>query len=193
MKKIITALLFFILSTQLAFARKCELPEPWKNLCPLLAQRVAQKDPKMKLSEDSARALEIFLINTPLSPIELSALQENLPKTTLELLMAVKFRNVSFDEAESMAHYLHAVVQFCQFKNAPAFDNNTSHIIGREWHEIDYSGEGMTWQKQKQHYSQYGVVDFKRTEHLKKFFPVESKPPYFIKIYKPQGCHFNDE
>ena len=34
-------------------------------------------------------------------------------------------------------------------------------IIGREWHEIDYSGESMTWQKQKIKYAPYGISNFK--------------------------------
>ena len=42
--------------------------------------------------------------------------------------------------------------------------NNTSHIIGRNWWEINYSGENMTWQGQKTKYAPYGITDFKSVE-----------------------------
>ncbi|KIJ88837.1 hypothetical protein [Rickettsia asembonensis] len=85
-----------------------------------------------------------------------------------------------------MAKYLQELVGFYNFQNVAAFDENTSHIIGRQWHEIDYSGESMTWQGQKAKYARYDITDFKSVDCLKKFFKVESKLPYFTKIYKPQ-------
>lgn len=110
-----------------------------------------------------------------------------LPKTTLELLMAVQSRMLPLSEAEKMAGYLEEIVGKFNFKNPRAFDENTSHIIGREWHEIDYAGENMTWQKQKLKYQVYNIDNFKTLENLTKFFPVESKLPYFKKIYRPQN------
>ena len=53
--------------------------------------------------------------------------------------------------------YLQELIEYYNFQNVAAFDENTSHIIGRQWHEIDYSGEGMTWQGQKAKYARYGV------------------------------------
>ena len=84
-----------------------------------------------------------------------------------------------------MADYLRKLVKEFQFQNVGAFDENTSHIIGRDWHEIDYSNEGMTWQKQKAHYAPYGIKNFKSQEYLVNFFSVDSKLPYFKKTYKP--------
>jgi hypothetical protein len=97
--------------------------------------------------------------------------------------MAINKRGVDFKEAELMAKYLKEFVDRCQFQNVTAFDNNTSHIIGREWHEIDCSGEGMSWKKQKEKYAAYGILNFKSLENLKKFFSIESQLPYFKKIY----------
>ncbi|MEY4463852.1 MAG: hypothetical protein RLZZ81_823 [Pseudomonadota bacterium] len=85
-----------------------------------------------------------------------------------------------------MAKYLQEFIKSYNFQNVAAFENNTSHIIGRQWHEIDYFGEGMTWQGQKAKYAPYGIVGFKSVDCLKKFFQVESKLPYFAKIYKPK-------
>jgi hypothetical protein len=58
--------------------------------------------------------------------------------------------------------------------------------MGRQWHEIDYSGEGMTWEKQKAFYAPYGIDHFKSLACLEEFFKVESQLPYFRKIYKPK-------
>ncbi len=185
MQKIAILLLITVAFVQQAYARECHLPESYKNLCGILEQRLNQNTPKMKLTEAEVVALEQFL--TTKTFVNIHHLQWLLPKTTIELLMAIRFRDLPSDEAESIAHYLKTLVESCQFQNIKAFDNNTSHIIGREWYEIDYSGEGMTWEKQKAHYTPYGITNFKTLENVKKFFPVESKSPYFKKIYKPTG------
>jgi len=140
----------------------------------------------MKLQESNAKSLEQFLNSTDYNFIYLAELQNFLPKTTLELLIAINERNLDKKEADLMAKYLQGLLKSVNFQNVTAFDNNTSHIIGRQWHEIDYSGEGMTWQGQKAKYAPYDISDFKSVDCLKKFFIVESKLPYFNKIYKPQ-------
>ncbi len=117
----------------------------------------------------------------------MSQLQFIMPKTSTELLMATYKRGLNKSEAEKMAKYLIKLVDFYKFKNLPAFDNNTSHLIGREWYEIDYSGENMTWKKQKEKYAPYGISNFKSLVCLQKFFPVESKLPYFNKVYQPMN------
>lgn len=159
----------------------------WPTLSPLVQARVNQKSRKMKLTSDDANQFRKFLENLEEPAPQLSALQSILPKTTIELLMAVSQRGLALSEAEKMASYLSSVVDQFKFSNISAFDENTSHIIGREWHEIDYSGENMTWEKQKAKYQPYGVDHFKSLECLKKFIPVESKLPYFKKIYKPKS------
>jgi hypothetical protein len=147
---------------------------------------VNQREKKMKLQPADAEQFKAFLANLQEPTPKLKSLQTILPKTTVELLMAVSKRGVSLNEAEKMAEYLKEVVDEFQFTYPEAFDENTSHIIGREWSEIDYSGEGMTWQKQKAKYRPYGIQDFKTLGHLKKFIPVESKLSYFDKTYKPK-------
>lgn len=166
-------------------ARSCHLLKEWQPLCPILQSRVEQKAHKMKLNESAAHTLEQHLQTEQFNFVYLAKLQQLMPKTTTELLMAAYNRGLNKREADLMAKYLIAEVNLYQFKNLPAFDNNTSHIIGREWYEIDYSGENMTWKKQKEKYTPYGVLHFKSLACLKKFFSVESKLPYFNKIYKP--------
>lgn len=176
---------FGLFTVSHTIARECHLPSQWQGLCRILNARVAQARPKMKLKEAEARTLEKFLSSTNCNFPHLNNLQAVLPKTTLELLMAIHKRGLMSDEAELMADYLEKITIAFQFQNVTAFDENTSHIIGREWHEIDYSGEGMTWQKQKAHYAPYGIEHFKSQKCLLKFFQVESTLPYFRKIYKP--------
>ncbi|CDZ76626.1 hypothetical protein BN59_00900 [Legionella massiliensis] len=166
-------------------ARECHLPNEWQKLCPVLQSRVEQTSHKMKLQDSEAQALENYIQNTDFNFLYLSKLQDLMPKTTTELWMATYNRGLNKNETEKMAEYLITEVKFYKFKNLPAFDNNTSHIIGREWHEIDYSGENMTWEKQKEKYAPYGISNFKSLQCLQKFFPVESKLPYFNKIYQP--------
>lgn len=186
MKKIILLLILsFYCDIPPTVARECNLSTQWQKLCCVLSARVAQKQPKMKLEESDVVEFESFLGAIPNVPY-LNDLQTVLPKTTVELLMAIHTRALSSAEAEQMAAYLKRVTEAFKFKNVAAFDENTSHIIGREWHEIDYSGEGMTWKKQKAFYAPYGIDHFKSLECLRKFFPVESRMPYFRKIYKPK-------
>lgn len=159
----------------------------WQPLKNIVESRVHQSKSKMKLTPGQMQSFETFLIGIePLPTAELQKLQEKMPKTTVELLRSVEGRGVSLIEAQKMAAYLDALYDQFEFKNPAPFDENTSHIIGRTWSEIDYSGENMTWEKQKLKYKPYGIQDFKSLEMLKKFFPVESKLPYFQKIYKPR-------
>ncbi|MBX9804943.1 MAG: hypothetical protein K2Y18_04215 [Alphaproteobacteria bacterium] len=167
-------------------ARECRLPSEWQELCRILNARVAQKQPKMKLEDAEASSLETFLRETKADLPNLNALKTILPKTTLELLMAIHKRGLSAEESELMAAYLKDLTAAFQFQNVGAFDNNTSHIIGREWHEIDYTGEGMTWKKQRAKYAPYGITHFKSLDCLEKFFPVEARLPYFRTSYKPR-------
>lgn len=188
MKFLSIFVLFVLYIGQVQASRHCNMPEVWQSLCPILERRIEQTQSKMKLQEPIVLDLESFL-NKRHYPFEaLHALQKVMPKTTIELLMAVRFRGVSVEHAEGIARYIKTIVNACQFKNKSAFDENTSHIIGREWQEIDYSGEGMTWQKQKSKYASFGITNFKTEENVKKFFSVESRLPYFKKIYQPENC-----
>lgn len=164
------------------------LPDQWNPLTPIINARLNQKETKMKLNQHDVDDIEILLCKVSDTVPNLLALQCQLPKTTLELVRAVAQRNVTTNDAESMAEYLQYIVESFKFENIQSFDENTSHIIGREWYEIDYSGENMTWQEQELRYTRYGIQNFKSAAMLKKFFPVESECPYFKKIYRPQGA-----
>jgi hypothetical protein len=174
------------LGNSATLGKPCNLKEPWQVLCPMIAQRLTQIAQKMKLNETEVTQFEQFINATKYDFTNIQHLQPSMPKTSLELLMAVSFRNVAPNETEAMAAYLQRLIATCDFKNLKAFDNNTSHIIGRDWPQIDYSGERMTWQNQKKHYESYGIHNFKTEKHLKLFFPVESTLPYFTKIYQPK-------
>ena len=71
--------------------------------------------------------------------------------------------------------------------NPTPFDENCSHVVGREWQDIDYRDEGMTWQKQQAIYVPKGVANFKDVANFRQFFRVESKAPYFQKLYQVKG------
>lgn len=187
MKKslIIIAITMIFILVKPVMSRQCNLPEQWQKLCPVLQARIEQPVSKMKLQEAETQQFENYIKNMHTKFLYLPRLQSLMPKTTTELLMAIYKRGLDKSEADKMAHYLIEQVKFYKFKNLAAFDNNTSHIIGREWYEIDYSGESMTWQKQQQKYAPYGIVNFKSLKCLQKFFPVESRLPYFNKLYQP--------
>jgi len=161
------------------------LPKQWIELQSILKQRLHQKSPKMKLTREEVKSLEKYLSELRIAAPNLIKLKSLLPKTTLELLRATHERNLPLTEAEAMAAYLSEFTQKQNFQNVNAFDENTSHIIGREWSEIDYTGEGMTWQNQRKKYLPHGITNFKSKENLIKFFRVESTLPYFRKIYRP--------
>lgn len=177
----------FLMGSFSAYAGDLAIPAAWDPLKPILMSRVSQNNLKMKLKPELVEGFSVFLKKLKSPAPQLMLLQNVLPKTTVELLMSVYSRKVRLEEAEKMAAYLQALVNNFQFQNPKAFDENTSHIIGRDWNEIDYSGEGMTWQKQKAFYQPYGIINFKSLEYLKKFFLVESKLPYFKKIYRPKN------
>jgi len=192
----IISISIFSISSVLAFGdRQLDIPQKWHNLLPVLETRVEQSHPKMKLSHQRAIEFSKYLydIDEDIRVPGLLALQKILPKTTIELIMSTKFREVSLEEAEKMAVYLKQTVLICKLQNPQAFDENTSHIIGRHWHEIDYSNENMTWQGQKAKYKPIGVEDFRSLESLKKFIPFELSLPYFRKIYHPQNPRANED
>lgn len=161
-----------------------QLPIEWAVLDPIICARLTQPIQKMKLTKHQVNHFIGFLWTIPPSTPSLLALTDLLPKTTLALLRGVEMRGVPLDEAEKMAAYLSKVPEIYSVHNIAAFDENTSHIMGRQWHEIDYSGEGMTWQQQQQKYAPYDITDFKSLVNLEKFFPVESQLPYFKEAYQ---------
>ncbi|MGD9591026.1 MAG: hypothetical protein AB7V32_00730 [Candidatus Berkiella sp.] len=172
------------MNIRIAFAQEMDPLAQWHEVQSVITARENQAPLKMKLSKKQAKLL-ITYFNTlkPNEIIEIQVLQKTLPKTATELLHAIATRDLDKTEAQKMAAFLQKVPAQYHLKNVAVFDENTSHIIGREWHEIDYSGEGMTWQAQKAKYQPYGITSFKTLSNLQKFFPVESRLPYFYKVY----------
>ncbi len=153
----------------------------------ILRSRVDQKSPKMKLTADQARdaaasvlALTPALDNGP-------ALAGTMPHSTIELARAVAERGVTREDADEIAAYLLALDRVLQFDNLRRLDINHSHVIGRTWPEIDYSGENMTWQGQKAYWQPKGVIDFKKAKHIHAYFRQAYALPHFSRVYKPKG------
>jgi hypothetical protein len=154
----------------------------------VISARVSQEKPKRRLTpEQGLHACCYALGDLPRMPsaLRLSVL---MPKTTIELLIAARERGVPRTEAEGMAAYMLRLRESMGMQNPKPFDENTSHVIGRQWHEIDYSGEGMTWQGQMDFYAPKGVPDFRSEASLRRFFGIEAKMPYFKRLYRPQGA-----
>jgi hypothetical protein len=159
----------------------------WPALADILASRVVQTRRKMKLTEDEATRAALALIEELPSLPHARQLLEPMPKATIELIRSVRERAVPRDEAERMAEYLLQARTALAMANPGPFDENCSHVVGREWQDIDYRDEGMTWQKQRAIYQPKGIAHFKDVANLRQFFRVESSLPYFRKLYQVQG------
>jgi hypothetical protein len=149
-------------------------------------KRVAQRSPKMKLTDEQARAAVSALAAVG-NRESFRALHAVMPRSTVELARAVADRGVPLDEADAIARYLVAVVKALDFERLDTFDENHSHVTGREWHEIDYSGEGMTWQQQKADWSPQGVENFKTARSIHAYFTGAERLPHWKRVYKPRG------
>lgn len=159
----------------------------WPTLADILAVRVSQTRRKMKLTEEEAARAAVALVDELPAMPHARQLLEPMPKATIELVRSVRERGVARAEAEQMAEYLLQARTALDMDNPSPFDENCSHVVGREWQDIDYRDEGMTWQKQQAIYAPKGVPDFKNTANLRQFFRIESKAPYFQKLYRVKG------
>jgi hypothetical protein len=153
----------------------------------VIETRVAQAKPKMKLELEQGLRVARYLHEALPSMPEAHALSRTMPKTVVELVRSTYERGVSAGEAEAMARYFSHLLTHLKPQNLPALDENCSHVVGREWHEIDYSGEPLTWEKQKRVYTPQGIPHFKDAATLERFFRVESRAAYFNKLYRPEG------
>ncbi len=110
-----------------------------------------------------------------------------MPRTTVELIRSIHERDVERNDAEEIADYLVELVRTMRFGNLGGVDVSHSHVIGRDWEQIDYSGEPMTWQGQKAAWSPLGVKNFKHVEYLRTYFRHSAKMKFFKRIYRPTG------
>ena len=151
-----------------------------------IAKREAQKQPKMKLAPEQALAAALAVRDLAArKPFE--DLHAVMPRSTVELARAVRERGVTLPEADAIADYLVRVTQALKFERLAVFDENHSHVTGREWHEIDYTGEGMTWQGQQADWAPRGVTNFKRRDFIHAYFVGAEKLPHWRKVYRPRG------
>jgi hypothetical protein len=152
----------------------------------VIARRVAQRQPKMRLT--GAEALSAALALLAIADHEsVRALHAAMPRTTVELARAVRERDLALDEAEDIARYLARVVEALSFERLDAFDENHSHVTGRAWHEIDYTGERMTWQGQRDYWEPRGVTSFTRAAHIHAYFVGAEQLPHWKRVYRPRG------
>lgn len=171
------------LAAKLAELERADLAEAAR----VLARRVRQPGPKMKLSAAQATAAATELLRRLPTLPSARALHRVMPRSLVELVRAVAERGLPEKEAEAMAAYLVGLVTTLRLGGLSQFDENHSHVIGRQWPEIDYSGEGTTWQQRRAAWIRHGVVDFNKAIHLHRYFTAEEKLPYFRRIYRPAG------
>jgi hypothetical protein len=152
-----------------------------------IARRAAQPRPKMRLSPAQAiAAAEALLALVAVVPA-VRELHAVMPRSTVELARAVRERGVTPEDADDIARYLVRFADVLAFARLDVFDENHSHVTGRQWHEIDYSGEGMTWQRQRDYWLPRGVIDFRRVEHIHAYFVGASRLPHWQRVYRPRG------
>ncbi|MBN1169555.1 hypothetical protein JXA56_00885 [Candidatus Micrarchaeota archaeon] len=161
------------------------------DLAAILQKRFEQSHFKMKITEEQAQATGTYILDNLPSMPSSQKLVNILPKTTVELLRAVGERGVSRTDAEKIAVYLINFLEVMKLQNTKSFDENTSHVIGREWQDIDYRGEGMTWQGQKRDWEPVGVKNYKKAEYVHNYLKNAATLPYFRRIYRPQGSIYN--
>ena len=151
-----------------------------------IRRRVEQRAPKMRLLPAEAIAAALALLATA-DHVSIRELHAVMPRSTIELARAVKERGVELEEAKAIASYLVAVISALRFERLAVFDENHSHVIGREWSEIDYTGESMTWQSQRAAWVPRGVVSFERAVYIHAYFVGAEKLPHWERVYKPVG------
>ena len=158
-----------------------------KEAIAIIEARAAQRAPKMKLDADQASATLGHLRRQLDRSSALRRLHSLMPHSTVELCRAIGERGVAPAEGDRIAEYLAHLVLVLEFGNLRQFDINHSHVTGRQWHEIDYSGESMTWQGQKKYWSKRGVGDFKTAEQVHAYMKSAFRLPHFALVYKPRG------
>lgn len=151
-----------------------------------IARREAQREPKLKLTPDQALAATLAMLAVVERPA-FRSLHAVMPRSTVELARAVRERGVTLAEADDIAAYLVRVVKALAFDRLDTFDENHSHVTGREWHEIDYTGEGMTWQSQRAYWAPRGVPSFETRAAIHAYFIGAEKLPHWQKVYRPRG------
>lgn len=152
-----------------------------------IRSRMEQEQPKMRLSRQQAdKIVSYFQEHMPSMP-KTRELHSRMPRSTVELVRAVGERGVPAEEAERISGFLVYFTDHMRFRNLKQLDVNTSHVIGRQWKEIDFSGEGTNWRWQKNHWGEHGVRDFQHAADVCRYFRAASKYRFFKRIYKARS------
>jgi hypothetical protein len=109
-----------------------------------------------------------------------------MPRSTVELIRAIAERGLPASQADAIADYLAQLVSAVDFARLDNFDRNHSHVTGRRWQEIDYSGEAMTWQGQRRYWAPRGVLDFRSVEHIHAYMKQAAAMKHFARVYHPR-------
>ncbi|MBU0527647.1 hypothetical protein KKE92_04145 [Candidatus Micrarchaeota archaeon] len=161
--------------------------EGFSQAAEILDARVKQRRPKMKLTKVQATKIAgYFLTDLPHMP-SAKLLYQKMPMSTVELIRATHERGVSKQDAEEISDYLVRFVKSMKFGNLKQLDSNHSHIIGREWEEIDYTGEGANPQRRKAAGERRGIINFKKAIYIHRYFETMHKAAYFRRLYQPHG------
>jgi hypothetical protein len=140
----------------------------------------------MKLTSEQALSAALAVLEVA-DDLSFNTLHAVMPRSMVELARAVRERGVTLDEAREIASYLVRVTTALAFERLETFDENHSHVTGREWDEIDYTGEGMTWQSQQAYWAPRGVTSFEKREYIHAYFTGAEKLPHWQKVYRPRG------
>ncbi len=161
--------------------------EGFTQAAEILDSRVKQRRPKMKLSKVQATKIAGYFLTDLQHMPSTTLLYQKMPMSTVELVRAIHERGVSKQDAEEISDYLVRFVKSMKFGNLKQLDSNHSHIIGREWEEIDYTGEGANPQRRKRVGQSRGIMNFKKAIHIHRYFETMHKASYFRRIYQPHG------
>jgi hypothetical protein len=156
------------------------------DVADVIARRMAQRTPKMRLDAAAGERAGRAVLAVSDRP-SFGALHRAMPRSTVELARAIAERGLELAEAEAIATYLVRVVDALDFERLATFDDNHSHVTGRDWHQIDYSGEGMSWQGQRDYWVPRGVGSFKRAADIHAYFVGAERLPHWRRVYRPRG------
>lgn len=183
---VVTCALLAVTSTASAKDHSQRLQETYPDAAEVISHRVNQKRAKMKLTAAEGERAAKVLLELLESSKPLRQLVAVMPHSSVELARAVDERDLPRAEADAIADYLFKLVTAIDFARLEQFDRNHSHVTGRQWREIDYSGERMTWRGQKKYWSARGVHDFKTVAHIDAYMRAAARMRHWKRVYRPR-------
>lgn len=179
-------LLALLVASSAMASPKALRDEGYGRLADAIERRVGQKGKKMGLTAKQADALSADLMRLLPKMPKASMLADLMPRSVVELVASVSQRKLALKDAEDIASFHIQLTGAMGFRNLKQFDSNHSHVIGRRWNQIDYSGEGVTWRQRQRQWSGAGVKDFRTAGSICRYMRAASRKAYFMRIYKPR-------